>query len=147
MKSYLFILMFVISFIATITTEAQTAENIESTEQSIKDNGKYAMLVMKAQHLKAAILTGKDFRSRSSEIDFQIITCGALVKEISEDNALQKLITEAVKNEKLKILVCGLSIQQFEVDPSSFPAEIPIADNGLIYMFGLQEQGYKSINL
>lgn len=126
---------------------AQTAENIQKTEQSIRKNGKYALLVMKAQHLKAAIQTGIEFKSKSQKIDFQIITCGELVKEISLDGELQNLIKNGVTQNGLKILVCGLSIKQFKVDKTLLPNETPPTENGLIYMFGLQEQGYKTVIL
>lgn len=126
---------------------AQTAESIQETEQSIRKNGKYAMLMMRAQQLKAAINTGIEFKTFSKEIDFQIIACGELVKEISQDKELQSLIKNAVNQHGLKVLVCGLSVEQFKVDITLLPKETPVTRNGLIYMFGLQEKNYKSIML
>ncbi len=128
-------------------SNAQTAEAVRETEHAIRKDGKYAMLVQKAQHLKAGIKTGIVFKSESEEIDFQIVACGMLVKEISEDAELQELIQNSVADHGLKTLVCGLSIQQFGVDKTRLPDETPITDNGLIYMFGLQELGYRSITL
>lgn len=126
---------------------AQTVESVQETEQSIRKNGKYAMLVMKAPHLKTAVNTGIEFKTFSNKIDFQIIACGELVKEISLDTALQSLIKNAVTQHGLKVLVCGLSIEQFKVDKTLLPSETPVTKNGLIYMFGLQEKNYKSIIL
>lgn len=146
MKLYLILMLALMTFGAA-NLNAQTAENIQKTEQSIRKNGKYALLVMKAQHLKAAIQTGIEFKSKSQKIDFQIITCGELVKEISHDGELQNLIKNGVTQNGLKILVCGLSIKQFKVDKTLLPNETPPTENGLIYMFGLQEQGYKTVIL
>ena len=142
----------IILFIALMTfgagnLNAQTAESIQKTEQSIRKNGKYALLVMKALHLKTAINTGIEFKANSKKIDFQIIVCGELVKEISQDTALQSLIKNAVTQHGLKVLACGLSIEQLKVDKSLLPNEIKVTRNGLIYMFGLQEKNYKSIVL
>jgi len=142
----------IILFIALMTfgagnLNAQTAESIQKTEQSIRKNGKYALLVMKALHLKTAINTGIEFKANSKKIDFQIIVCGELVKEISQDTALQSLIKNAVTQHGLKVLACGLSIEQLKVDKSLLPNEIKVTKNGLIYMFGLQEKNYKSIVL
>ncbi len=142
----------IILFIALMTfgagnLNAQTAESIQKTEQSIRKNGKYALLVMKALHLKTAINTGIEFKANSKKIDFQIIVCGELVKEISQDAALQSLIKNAVSQHGLKVLACGLSIEQLKVDKSLLPNEIKVTRNGLIYMFGLQEKNYKSIVL
>lgn len=129
------------------TIQAQSTSTIQETEQSIKQDGKYALLVMKAQHLKAAIKTGISFKGKSEAIDFQIITCGKLVEEIAQDAELQKLIKEAVNKYKMRIVVCGLSIEQFSVDKSKLPEELSITENGLTYLFGLQENGYKTIAL
>lgn len=141
-----------ILFVALMTfgagnLQAQTAESIQKTEQSIRKNGKYALIVMKALHLKTAVNTGIEFKAKSEKIDFQIIVCGELVKEISQDAALQSIIKNAVTQRGLKVLVCGLSVEQLKVDKTLLPNEIKITRNGLIYMFGLQEKNYKSIVL
>ena len=148
MKIYISILMTIaFTFLGIHNTQAQSAAQIQKTEQSIKKKGKYALLVMKTQHLKAAIMTGQGFKATSPKIDFQIVACGELVKEIAADSALQNLISQAVNKDRLKIVICGISIKQFKVDKTTLPAETPVSENGLIYMFGLQEQGYKTIIL
>ena len=146
MKTIIIIFLALMTFGAG-TLNAQTAESVQKTEQSIRKNGKYALMVMKAQHLKTAVNTGIEFKTISKKIDFQIIACGELVKEISQDAALQSVIKNAVTQHGLKVLVCGLSIEQFKVDKTLFAKEISVTKNGLIYMFGLQEKNYKSIIL
>lgn len=147
MKIYITLITFIFLVINTTKVNSQTKEEITKIEQSIQKNGKYALLVMKAQHLKVAIQTGKEFRDKSSKIDFQIIVCGELVKEITTDKTLQNIIKMAVNETNLKIVVCGLSIEQFKIDKALLPTEMPITKNGFVYMFGLQENGYKSIIL
>lgn len=146
MRSFI-IIIFSLSLLVTSNANAQSVENIQKTENSIRKNGKYALLVMKAQHLKAAIQTGIKFKTKSEKIEVQIITCGELVKEISQNVELQNLIKDAVSQYGLNILICGLSIEQFKVDKNLLPKETPVTENGLIYMFGLQENGYKAIVL
>ncbi|MFA5327646.1 MAG: hypothetical protein WC384_07635 [Prolixibacteraceae bacterium] len=146
MKTILILFLALMTFGAG-NLNAQTAESIQKTEQSIRKNGKYALLVMKALHLKTAVNTGIEFKTLSKKIDFQIIVCGELVKEISQDAALQSIIKDAVTQHGLKVLVCGLSVEQLKVDKTLLPNEIKVTRNGLIYMFGLQENKYKSIIL
>lgn len=146
MKTILIIFLALMSFGAG-NLKAQTAESVQETEQSIRKNGKYALIVMNAQHLKVALNTGIEFKTKSEKIDFQIIACGELVKEISKDAALQGILKNGVTQHGLKVLVCGLSIDQFKVDKALFAKEIVITKNGLTYMFGLQEKNYKSIIL
>ncbi|GGD96539.1 DsrE family protein [Planktosalinus lacus] len=147
MKTYKFILILLIALTGTTMSQAQTEAAITTTEQSIKAEGKYGILVMNPQHLKAAIKTGKTVKAKSTAIDVHIVTCGKLVKEISTNPELQNLIKSAVNDHGLNILVCGLSIEQFEVDTTLLPVETPVTQNGLIYMLGLQEQGFKTIIL
>lgn len=146
MKFYIIILLTLLNSVFN-TSYAQTSENIAKTEQAIKKNGKYALLVMSVQHLKSAIKTGIELKTYSPKIDIQIISCGELVRDISKDKDLQNLTLNAITKNGLKILICGLSIEQLKIDKTLLPIEIPVTKNGLIYLFGLQELGYKSITL
>lgn len=146
MKTILILLLALMTFGAG-NLNAQTAESVQETEQLIRKNGKYALMVMKDLHLKTAVNTGIEFKAFSEKIDFQIIVCGELVKEISQDAALQSMIKNAVTQHGLKVLVCGLTIEQLKVDKALLPSEIKVTRNGMIYMFGLLEKNYKSIVL
>lgn len=141
----LFIVVTSLSLSST-TLFAQADTDVTKIENSIKKNGKYALLVQKTNHLKAAIKTGENFKAQSAKIQFQIVVCGELVKEISNDESLKTLISEA-NSKGIKILACGLSIKQFQVDTTLLPTVMPITENGLIYMFGLQENGFVTIEL
>lgn len=145
MKLYSIIIALLV--LGTANLSAQTATSVKETELSIRKKGKYALLVMKAQHLKVAIQTGIELKNKSGKIDFQILSCGELVKDISQSEELQNLIKTAVQEHGLQILICGLSIDQFKVDKTLLPKESLITKNGLIYILGLQEQGYKTIIL
>lgn len=147
MKIVIVTLTLLLSIMNVQDVQAQSPEAIQKMEQSISKKGKYALLVMKAQHLKAGILTGQNFKRKSQKTDFQIIVCGEVLKEISKDEKLQQLVKQAIKEDGLKILSCGLSIEQLSIDKSLLPSEMPITENGLIYLFGLQENGYKTIAL
>lgn len=147
MYKYIILITMTIAILGTGNIYGQSETEVQQTEQAVKMDGKYGILVMKAQHLKAAILTGKQLKNKSHLIDFQLLICGELVKEISNEVDLQEDIRESVADKGLKILVCGLSIHQFQVDKTSLPKEASITENGLLYMFGLQEQGYKTVIL
>lgn len=146
MKSY-FILIIALWTFGALNLRAQSTIDVQQTENSIRPNGKYALLVMKAPHLKAGISTGLSLKKMHPYLDFQILVCGELVKEISQNPALHTLISQAVQQHRLTLLVCGLSIEQFNVEPSLLPKEMVLTENGLVYMFGLQEQGFKTIIL
>ena len=82
------LLVAVVSFISLgFAGQAQaqppTPDQIRATEDAIRSDGKYALLVSNTQHLDAAITTGRNFKARSQSIDFQIVACGPVVKEIA----------------------------------------------------------------
>lgn len=147
MKLYINMMLIVFAITLTSKVQAQTSDSIKKTEQAISKHGNYAMMVMKVQHLKAGFQTAKELKEQIPGLDFQIVTCGALVKEIATDKALQKLIIEAQNDTGLKVLICGYSIKQLNIDKTLIPSEISTTENGLIYMFGLQELGYNTIIL
>lgn len=132
----------------SINSYAQTLTNeqIKKTEHSIKRKGKYALLVRTDKHLKAAIKTGKALLEQSDKIDYQIVLCGALLKDLSTTDSLKELVKDATDS-GLHVLLCGLSIQQLSLKTEDLPKSAQITENGLIYLWGLQENGYKTIAL
>ncbi|MCH7400040.1 hypothetical protein MM236_18745 [Belliella sp. DSM 107340] len=147
MKHYIKITLIVFAFTLTFKVQAQNSDSLQKNEQSINKRGDYAMMVMKVQHLKAAIQTAKELKEKIPNIDFQIVTCGELVKDIAKDKILQNFIIQTQSDMGLKIIICRLSIKQLNINKSQISPEIPQVENGLTYMFGLQEQGYNTIIL
>lgn len=124
-----------------------STDQITRTEDSIRSDGRYAVLVSTSRHLNAAITTGRQFKSKSPNIDFQVVTCGQVAKDIATDPAVKDAARRAVTDNDLKIVTCGLSVTQLGLNPGDIPPETPITENGLTYLFGLQEQGYQTIAL
>ena len=126
---------------------AQSVPTVQKVENSLRKNGRYAMMVMNVQHFNAALLTGKALHQRSPKIRFQIIACGSLVKELAENSELKKEVAKATQQSGHQVVICGLSIKQFNVNTADLPTEAVITDNALLYSFGLQEMGYKTLIL
>lgn len=146
MKKHILIIATVLFGISTTSVlYAQTA-TIRAIENSIKPDGKYALLVRNVQHLKAAISTGRAMKTNDPNLQIEIVACGELVKSIAETSELKNLIHQSLEDE-VKVLVCGLSIKQLKIDATKIPKTIPVTENGLIYIFGLQENGFKTITL
>ncbi|NDI98953.1 hypothetical protein GWA97_07690 [Flavobacterium sp. LaA7.5] len=120
--------------------------NVVQVENSIKKAGKYAMLVRNAEHLKASVKTATGLIKENPQLDFQIVVCGELVKSLVNDNELRQLMDKA-KNGGIKILACGLSMDKFNITGKDLPSSVMVTQNGLVYIFGLQKNGYKTITL
>ena len=146
MRQYLFIIASALCLWGTSPANAQSVKEIQTVENAVKNDGKYALLVRTLQHLKAAVITGDALKRKSDKIDFRIVVCGELVKELSNNDSLKKMVNEA-SGRGLKILACGLSVKRLAVDKSRLPESVSITENGLIYLFGLEESGFKTIAL
>lgn len=147
MKKYIVFTTMVILMLGTQLIKAQTLPTVQKVENSLRKNGKYAMMVMNVQHFKAAMITGNAFYKKSPKVKFQIIACGNLVKEIAENPELKKEVAKAAQIPGHQVVICGLSIRQLNVDSAKLPKEAVITDNALLYSFGLQEMGYKMLIL
>lgn len=122
LKRSLILLATVAVFQVGITSPAfaqpPSDEQITATENAIRPDGKYALSVSNAQHLEAAIMTGREFKAKSSAIDFQIVAYGQVVSEIATDQAVKDAARRAVNDDGLKIVVCDIAVKALGVDPA-----------------------------
>ncbi|MCW4468906.1 DsrE family protein [Flavobacterium sp. MFBS3-15] len=119
---------------------------VAEVENAIKADGKYAMLVRNAEHLQASVKTAAALIKDNPGLDFRIVVCGPIVKEVAGDAATRELMDRA-KKEGVIILACGISMKKFNIAAADLPRTVQVTENGLLYIFGLQENGYKTITL
>jgi putative oxidoreductase len=143
---YLYLTAFSLLIFLPLLVSAQTDFNVQQVEASIKSTGKYAVLVNTVQHFKAAVITGKELKSKHESIEFHVVLCGSVVKELSEKTELKQLFIDASKQD-LTLLVCGMTLRNLKISADTLPKDATITDNGLIYTFGLQELGFRVITL
>jgi intracellular sulfur oxidation DsrE/DsrF family protein len=143
-KSILLLLLIASSFFSLHVTAQKLSVN--EVENSIKADGKYAMLVRNVEHLQASVKTAAGLIKDNPGLDFQIVVCGPLVKEVAGNAATRELMDRAEK-EGMIILACGISMKKFNVSAADLPRSVQVTENGLLYIFGLQENGYKTITL
>lgn len=117
-----------------------------ATETEPAPEGKrYAMLIRNTNHLKAAVETVTMLRQRNSTSveQFEVVICGKAVARLQQH---RELICRARAHD-IRVSACGMSLHKFSVSPSALPAGVGVVPNGLIRMFELQEQGYRTISL
>ncbi len=147
MTKHMLVTAMVILTLGTQLSQAQKLPTVKEVGNSLKNKGKYAMMVMNSKHLSAALLTGRQLQQRSPQIKFQVIACGSLVKELADNADLKQTVATAAEMSGHQVVICGLSIKQFNVNTANLPKEAVITDNALLYSFGLQELGYKMLIL
>lgn len=140
MKTYLFGSIFIM--LALFSTANLKAQEINNSKNN------YVVLTKKVPQLQPIILTAEALKSEDGERfgDFQVIICGKEIGDITEADKIGKFIVKAEKA-GVHIVACGFSLNKFKVDKNRIPKEIKVVENGILYNFQLQKQGYKSISL
>lgn len=113
--------------------------------QDGNNDGKYVFIISKVNYLKAiddAILGASENNLQITEV--RVILCGESVNAFVEKNPL---IEKALKNPKITLQACGLSLDQMKVDKSNLPEKVKIVRNGILEAMILENKGYKKYDL
>ena len=115
-------------------------------ENAIKKDGKYALLVQNSKHFMVSVMTGEEYKTKNTGIQFEIVLIGEVVKDLAEKEDLKPFIEKAQKT-GVKIVVCEFAMEKLGVKKSQYQPSILTTPNGFTYLFGLQELGFKTITL
>ncbi|MBO9701050.1 MAG: DsrE family protein [Sporocytophaga sp.] len=120
----------------------------ESTILSDKKKLNYAILISQPNHIKAVVNTAesitKDSKYRRETL--VVMACAKSVEAFVKGSEFAELIQKG-KAAGIQFKICGMSLQQFNIDPLTIMNGIEIVPNGLTYMFDLQMNGYKTVEL
>ncbi len=146
MKNQLLMILFV--FVGSVMYTPATAQSLSVTEieQSIKAEGQYAILISNARYFQAAVRTGQNLVAKNPELNFDIVLIGPVVKDLAKDESLKPSI-EVSEKTGIRLVVCEAAMQHFELKQSDYHHSIQFTPDGFIYLFGLQESGYKTLTL
>lgn len=132
-----------ITFSNDVKAQTLTTSQVEN---AIKKDGKYVLLVQNSMHFMVSVMTGEEYKTKSSNIQFEIVLIGEVVKDLAEKEDLKPFIQKAEKA-GVKIVVCEFAMNKLGVKKSQYHPSILTTPNGFTYLFGLQELGFKSITL
>lgn len=144
-NQYLMILFIILGSVFYAPVSAQTL-SVTAIENAVKKDGKYAMLVSNARYFQAAVRTGETLKGNSKNLDFQVVLIGPVVKELATNGDLKASI-EASEKSGIRLVVCEAAMYHFKLKHNDFNESIAFTPDGFIYMFGLQENGFKVITL
>lgn len=144
-KQFLAITFLLLISIAFSTVNAQEKSTIQ-IENLIKNKGKYAFLVQNSRHFIAALETGIRFKTKSKKIKFEIVLVGSAIKDLTTNKELKPYVDKA-KELDIKIVICENSMAHLGVKKSTLPPSVVTTSYGFTYFLGLQERGYKTIQL
>ena len=139
MKTKIFMMTMILMFASIENAQSQTS-------QPEKNN--YLVLTKKIQQFKPALLTASELAKEDGDNfgEFQFIICGKTVKEIAGNQEFIKLLAQA-KQQNVKVVVCGLSLNKFDIDFNDLPDGLEYTKNGIQYSFQLQKQGFYTLTI
>ncbi|MEB8330168.1 sulfur reduction protein DsrE [Flavobacteriaceae bacterium KMM 6897] len=141
MKTYTISSIFILlALFSTAKLQAQHHENHK------KNN--YVVLTKKVPQLQPILLTAEALKEEDGKAfgDFQIIICGKEIGDITDPEKIGAFIEKAEKA-GIHLVACGFSLNKFKVDKTKVPKKMKVVENGILYNFQLQKQGYKSLSL
>ena len=144
-KQIIIIALFLLGIILFNDVKAQNLTTSQ-VENAIKKDGKYALLVQNSKHFMVSIMTGEEYKTKNTGIQFEIVLIGEVVKDLAEKEDLKPFIEKAQKT-GVKIVVCEFAMEKLGVKKSQYQPSILTTPNGFTYLFGLQELGFKTITL
>ena len=110
-----------------------------------KAESRYVFVISKVNYLKAIEDAVTQSKSAGLELsEARVILCGASVKALAEENPI---IKKALRNSKIKLFACGLSLEQMSVDPKVLPKDVATVRNGILEALKLERDGYKKVDL
>lgn len=140
-----------IAFLLTLNLLPITSINAQSNkertlEYPIQKDGKYALLVDKANYLMGAINSGVSFKEQSNQVKYEIVLIGPVVKELTTNKEFMPFIEKAASN-NIRIVVCESAMKKHNLHHQDFHPSIYFTPNGFQYLWGLQDDGFKTIEL
>ncbi|QRM90364.1 sulfur reduction protein DsrE [Lacinutrix sp. WUR7] len=108
----------------------------------------YLVLSKNIKQLQPVLLTANALAKEDGKKygEFYVIICGKTVHAIA-DNSDFKILLEKAKPQNVKVFVCGISLNKFNIAPSTMPANLKITPNGILYGFQLTKQGFNTLTI
>ncbi|WP_018344337.1 DsrE family protein [Cytophaga aurantiaca] len=143
-----YILVFSVLLLFAYIQATQATTNKKVVSQIVFTKNNYAVLISQPNHLKAAVNTAETLSktSKYNSDNFVVMACGKSVEAFVKSSDQNEQI-ETGKKAGITYKICGMSLKQFNIHPDSLVDGVDIVPNGLTYMFDVQSNGYKTVEL
>ncbi|WP_114783294.1 DsrE family protein [Botryobacter ruber] len=146
--SYAAVLTGGLLFLLGSCTTAATGTQATAATAAKAGKTNYAVLISQPNHLKAAVHTAESITAESHfhRGEFVVMACGKSVEAFVKGSDMAQ---EFAKGQAAGInyKVCGMSLKKFNIDPATLVEGVEVVPNGLTFMFELQQQGFRTVEL
>lgn len=129
----------------SLTTGLLILVSVLFVNAQTKNDGKYVFLISKVNYLKAIEDAVRQSDAEGVKLsEARVILCGESVKALAEEHSVVKM---ALTNPKIKLVACGLSLEQMAVDLKLLPSQVVTVRNGILESLKLEKDGYIKFDL
>lgn len=136
-----------ILFITTLFFLLFGTSQLQAQDINLKSNN-YLVLSKNIKQLKPVLLTANELAKEDGENygAFYVIICGKTVNDIANNSDFNTLLEKA-KSQNVKVFVCGISLNKFNIDHNTMPKNLEITPNGILHGFQLTKQGFIALTI
>ncbi|RNL93378.1 sulfur reduction protein DsrE [Sinomicrobium pectinilyticum] len=137
----------IIIFITSMFFSLLGTTRLQAQDFNPKKNN-YLILSKNLQQLKPVLLTANELAKEDSEEygAFYVIICGKTVSGIPDNSDFNALLEDA-KAQNVKVFVCAISLNKFNINPDQIPELLEITENGILYGFQLTKKGFITLTI
>lgn len=110
--------------------------------------GKVLLLVQQPPQLRAAVATGMELLAGKGfpAEHVEVLVCGPAIGELVAGSSSEPRLQQA-KEAGVRVVGCGLSLQEKGIDPKAVSAAVTIEENGFVEALKRKREGYVSVDL
>lgn len=117
-------------------------------QENITNENNYLVLSKNIKQLQPILMTASDLEKEDEEKygGLTVVFCGKTVTDIEHNTAFYTLLENA-KKQGIKVFVCGISLNSFNINADQIPDNLEVVDNGILFGFQLKKQGYITLTI
>lgn len=146
MKKSVFVLTTLFASCIALPIQVADYNEVATAVIQTKVKDKHAIMVQNKMHMMAAIMTGEEMIKNNPKTVFEIVLIGNVVKDIAVDQDLKNAMAEANKAGIL-FVSCEFAMNKLGVTKDQYLSFVRTTPNAFIYLFDLQDKGYKNLIL
>lgn len=128
----------------------QQAAGVVSEQGEPPTNRLAAIGVQTERHLTVALLTARQMFEGVGDYhadQVTIVACGPAVKGLFKGSGVEADIEQTAEMGDVRVVACGITLEQMERDPSELASGVEAVPNGFIELARLQALGYDAVVL
>lgn len=134
------------ALLVAVALPAQAGKPVSLAQPSTEE--RVLLLVQQPPQLVAALTTGEQsLRGEGFPAkEVEIIVCGPAIASLVKGHPLEPRL-EAAKKRGLRVVACGLTLEEKGISRDAITAHVGIVDNGLVEALKRQAEGFRSVEL